>query len=107
MVKMPKGRPTAIQPQQETPVVFPPRACPDALLRVRPVTDDSIDVEDEVTAALVVNRIRLLSDGQIVGWVPAEANPAIAQCLELGVRYKGTVMSVDEAGAEIRLEAVG
>lgn len=107
MVKLPKGPPTSVQPQRVNPVELPPYGCPDALLQVSVTPDVPLDVGSLVSAQQVVDRLRLLSQGQIVAWVATEAHPAIAQCLELGVRYEGAVMSMHDGTAEIRLEAVG
>ena len=107
MVKQPKGRPTSVQSRRVTPVELPPHGCSDALLQVPVTADASLDVGSVVSAQQVVDRIRLLSQGQIIGWVATEAHPALAECLELGVRYEGAVMSIHDRTMEIRLEAVG
>ena len=101
MVKIPKGPVVPMEPRD--PHVEPPaQLCPalDASFDGRPV---EVAVGSRADAQLRDGRIRVLANGQLLGWMEAVA-PQVVSCMERGTRYSGSVTRVGPSFVTVHLE---
>ena len=102
MVKVPKDPVTPIEPRD--PEVEPPvPTCPgfEVSFEVLPI---EVGTGSRADAQLRDGRIRILANGQILGWAD-DALPEVVNCMERGVRYSGSVTRADASGVTVRLES--